>query len=88
MMQMLKNGFLGPTGGFQNGVPFFQPDKPEVAPYFFDAIKHSTDDAYWQKFSIQNKYDKVGVAVLALRAVAIYGADYVPRIEAEPQLLF
>jgi putative CocE/NonD family hydrolase len=46
-------------------VPFFQPGNPAVAPYFFDAIKHSTDDAYWRKFSIQNKYDKVGVAVLA-----------------------
>ena len=46
-------------------VPFFQPNNPDVAPYFFDAIKHPTDDAYWQQFSIQNKYDKVQVPVLA-----------------------
>ena len=46
-------------------VPFFQPDNSKVAPYFFDAIKHSTDDAYWQAFSIKTRYNKVQVPVLA-----------------------
>ncbi|HUO03189.1 MAG TPA: CocE/NonD family hydrolase, partial [Rhizomicrobium sp.] len=46
-------------------VPFFQPNDPKVAPYFFDAIKHSTDDAYWHAFSIKNRYNKVQVPVLA-----------------------
>ena len=46
-------------------VPFFQPNDPEAAPYFFDAIKHPTDDAYWQAFSIENRYNKVQVPVLA-----------------------
>jgi putative CocE/NonD family hydrolase len=48
-----------------NKLPFFQPDNPKVAPYFFDALKHPTDDAYWQAFSIKRHYDKVQVPVLA-----------------------
>lgn len=46
-------------------LPIFEPDSPTVAPYFYDAIRHPTDDAYWQKFSIQTRYDKVQVPVLA-----------------------
>jgi hypothetical protein len=46
-------------------LPIFQPRNPVVAPYFFDAVKHPTDDAYWQAFSIQGRYDKVAVPVLA-----------------------
>ena len=45
--------------------PPFRPDDPKVAPYFFDAIKHPTDDAYWKAFSIQTRYNKVDVPVLA-----------------------
>lgn len=45
--------------------PPFHPDDPAVAPYFFDAIRHSTDDAYWKQFSIQSRYDKIDVPVLA-----------------------
>jgi uncharacterized protein len=45
--------------------PPLRPDDPEFAPYFFDAIKHSTDDAYWKAFSIKSRYDKVIVPVLA-----------------------
>ncbi len=45
--------------------PPFHPEDPAVAPYYFDAIKHSTDDAYWQAFSIQSRYNKVNVPVLA-----------------------
>jgi len=46
-------------------LPFLQPQSPVVAPYFFDAIKHPTDDAYWRTFSIEARYDKVAVPVLA-----------------------
>jgi len=46
-------------------LPTLQPNSQVVAPYFFDAIKHSTDDAYWQAFSIQTRYHQVAVPVLA-----------------------
>jgi putative CocE/NonD family hydrolase len=46
-------------------LPILQPGNPAVAPYFYDAVRHSTDDAYWKAFSIENRYDKVGVPVLA-----------------------
>jgi uncharacterized protein len=46
-------------------LPFLQPQSPVVAPYFFDAIRHPTDDDYWRAFSIQTRYDKVAVPVLA-----------------------
>ena len=46
-------------------LPIFEPDNPVVAPYFFDAVRHSTDDDYWRAFSIESRYDKVGVPVLA-----------------------
>ncbi len=36
-----------------------------VAPYFFDAIRHPSDDAYWKAFSIQERYGKVAVPALA-----------------------
>lgn len=45
--------------------PPFHPGDPRVAPYFFDAVKHPTDDAYWKAFSIESRYDKVDVPVLA-----------------------
>ncbi len=45
--------------------PPFHPDDQKVAPYFFDAIKHPTDDAYWKAFSIESRYNKVDVPVLA-----------------------
>ena len=46
-------------------LPTLQPKSPMVAPYFFDAIRHPTDDAYWQAFSIQTRYARVDVPVLA-----------------------
>lgn len=45
--------------------PPFDPGAPSVAPYFFDSIRHSTDDAYWKAFSIESRYNKVNVPVLA-----------------------
>lgn len=41
------------------------PDDPAVAPYFFDALRHPTRDAYWKALSITGRYDKVKVPVLA-----------------------
>ena len=45
--------------------PPFHPGDAAVAPYFFDAIKHSSNDEYWKTFSIESRYDKVDVPVLA-----------------------
>jgi uncharacterized protein len=45
--------------------PPLHPEDPQFGPYFFDAIKHWTDDAYWKKFSIKTRYDKVKVPILA-----------------------
>jgi hypothetical protein len=45
--------------------PPFRPGSRAVAPYFFDAIAHPTRDAYWDEFSIERRYAKVGVPVLA-----------------------
>jgi putative CocE/NonD family hydrolase len=46
-------------------LPILQPDNPAVAPYFYDAVKHPTDDAYWRAFSIESRYDKVATPALA-----------------------
>ena len=46
-------------------LPTFPPQSPVVAPYFFDAVRHPTDDAYWHAFSIADRWDKVAVPVLA-----------------------
>ena len=48
-----------------DALPIFAPKDPAVAPYFFDAIKHPTNDAYWKAFSIEARYDKVAVPALA-----------------------
>jgi len=45
--------------------PPFHPGDPAVAPYYFDAIKHSSENAYWKAFSIESRYSKVDVPVLA-----------------------
>lgn len=45
--------------------PPFRPAGKDIAPYFFDAIRHPTYDGYWRKFSIQSRYDCVKVPVLA-----------------------
>jgi len=48
-----------------DALPIFAPQDPAVAPYFFEAIKHPTNDAYWKAFSIEARYDKVAVPALA-----------------------
>lgn len=46
-------------------MPPLHPDDPAVAPYFFDALRHPTRDAYWKAFAISGRYDKVTVPALA-----------------------
>jgi putative CocE/NonD family hydrolase len=45
--------------------PPFRAAGKDIAPYFFDAIRHPTYDEYWRRFSIQSRYDRVKVPVLA-----------------------
>jgi len=46
-------------------LPFLEPGSRIVAPYFFDALGHPKDDAYWKAFSIEAHYDRVRVPALA-----------------------
>ena len=46
-------------------LPPFHPGDPAVAPYFFAALRHPTQDAYWKAFSIRDRYARVKVPVLA-----------------------
>ena len=46
--------------------PPLDPASRIIAPYFYDAIRHSTDDAYWQRFSIKRRYSQVKVPALAI----------------------
>jgi uncharacterized protein len=48
-----------------NAFPPFHPESKEIAPYFFDAIRHPTRDSYWDELSIEKRYAKVMVPVLA-----------------------
>lgn len=45
-------------------LPPMQPHNPAVAPWYFDWIKHSTRDDFWQRFSIRDRYQSVAVPVL------------------------
>ena len=44
--------------------PWLSPDRPKVAPYFYDWIKHNTWDDYWKQWSIRTRYDQVQVPAL------------------------
>jgi putative CocE/NonD family hydrolase len=44
--------------------PWLWPDRPEVAPYFYDWIKHNTWDDYWKQWSIRTRYGAVQVPAL------------------------
>ena len=46
-------------------LPYLDPGSRVTAPYFFDALAHPTDDAYWRAFSIEPRWNKVAVPVLA-----------------------
>ncbi|GAA4500771.1 CocE/NonD family hydrolase [Gluconacetobacter tumulicola] len=50
-----------PYGAF----PALHPEKPEVAPYFYDTVAHPTRDSFWEAFQIRTHYDRVKVPVLA-----------------------
>ncbi|MBB2196997.1 CocE/NonD family hydrolase [Gluconacetobacter sp. 1c LMG 22058] len=50
-----------PYGAF----PPLHPDKPEVAPYFYDTVAHPARDSFWEAFQIRTHYDRVKVPVLA-----------------------
>jgi len=43
--------------------PLF-PNDPRVAPYFFDWLKHPDNDAYWQRWSLRNRYHQINVPAL------------------------
>jgi putative CocE/NonD family hydrolase len=45
-------------------LPPLQPHNPAVAPWYFDWIRHSTRDDFWQRFSIRDRYSSVKVPVL------------------------
>jgi hypothetical protein len=45
--------------------PPLHPGDPAVAPYFFDAVDHSSFDGYWQRWAIRGSYGRVMVPVLA-----------------------
>lgn len=42
----------------------FHPGDPDVAPYYFDWLEHSSNDEYWQEISIRRQYENVDVPVL------------------------
>lgn len=50
-----------PYGSF----PALHPEKPEIAPYFYDTVAHPTRDSFWEAFQIRTHYDRVKVPVLA-----------------------
>jgi uncharacterized protein len=44
--------------------PPLYPDDPRIAPYFYDWIRHPSNDAYWQRWSIRRRYERIGVPAL------------------------
>jgi uncharacterized protein len=44
--------------------PPLHPDDPRVAPYFYDWIRHPTNDGYWQQWSIRQRYGGITVPAL------------------------
>ncbi|MBO0875711.1 MAG: CocE/NonD family hydrolase [Pseudonocardia sp.] len=44
--------------------PPLRPDDPAVAPYFFDWLRHRTDDQYWQQWAPRRYYSRIGIPVL------------------------
>ncbi|WP_378730350.1 CocE/NonD family hydrolase [Nocardia brasiliensis] len=47
-----------------NTFPPFRPDDPKVAPYFFDWIKHSTNDDYWTSLAPERHHSKIKLPIL------------------------
>ena len=46
--------------------PWLAPERPEVAGYFFDWVKHSNRDEYWRQWSIRERWGAVKVPALNL----------------------
>jgi hypothetical protein len=44
--------------------PPLHPEDAQVAPYFFDWLRHPDNDAYWQRWSIRSRYDQITVPAL------------------------
>ncbi len=44
--------------------PWLMPDRPEVAGFFFDWVKHSDRDEYWRRWSIRERWPQVRVPAL------------------------
>ncbi len=44
--------------------PWLMPDRPEVAGFFFDWVKHSDRDEYWRRWSIRERWPQVKVPAL------------------------
>jgi hypothetical protein len=47
-----------------NRFPPLRPDDPTVAPYFFDWLRHRTDDDYWRRWAPQEYYSRITIPVL------------------------
>jgi putative CocE/NonD family hydrolase len=45
-------------------LPPMQPASPTVAPWYFDWIRHSARDGFWERVSIRDRYPSVKVPVL------------------------
>jgi len=46
--------------------PWLMPDRPEVAGFFFDWVKHSDRDEYWRQWSIRERWADVKIPALNL----------------------
>jgi uncharacterized protein len=44
--------------------PPLHPNDPRVAPYFYDWLRHPDNDAYWQQWSIRERWEDVTVPAL------------------------
>jgi putative CocE/NonD family hydrolase len=68
------NAAQGPQGSVWNekwknylplkDYPPLHPDDPRIAPYFFDWLKHPSDDEYWQQWSIKRRWSQIVVPAL------------------------
>jgi len=64
--------------GMQNTVPLSHlAELKDVAPYYYDWLRHPPDDPWWSWCELRNKYDRVHAAVLNLSAW--YDDNYGPE---------
>lgn len=64
----LKSASADPTRWLDfrpyRSLPALQPASPEVAPWYFDWIAHSSRDGFWRQWSIRDRYPSIRVPVL------------------------